>query len=286
MGEDRAASADKPARACTQRRSADFEWDHGCAEGARTFPASFPPEGKIGNEAGARGRLSLGGLPEGLWPAQDDLQSFCPLERAGHLTEDLRSRRISFRATETSCVGEPPYQGPPLRRRRSSPRAMTSSRKTSFRRSASSRSWPTGCELIESRPQGMFIDKDIDRSDPIVITHIVIQPLREQSALAAIIPHRKARHRSPRQITADSYHHRAFSRSPVQMVKMAGCGEPGQPALGQMLVHGLAADWRHDQAGAARRAVFDKLRWRRRGNPPSAIPTGFACRNLWPASPK
>jgi transposase len=40
------------------------------------------------------------------------------LERAGHLAEDLRGRRISFRAAETSCVGEPPYQGPPLRRRR------------------------------------------------------------------------------------------------------------------------------------------------------------------------
>jgi transposase len=33
-----------------------------------------------------------------------------------------------------------------------SPRVMTSSRKTSFLRCASSRSWPTGCELIESRP--------------------------------------------------------------------------------------------------------------------------------------
>jgi transposase len=51
------------------------------------------------------GRLSLGGLPEGIWPAQDDLQSFRPLERAGHLAEDLRGRRISFRTTETSGVG-------------------------------------------------------------------------------------------------------------------------------------------------------------------------------------
>jgi hypothetical protein len=42
-----------------------------------------------------------------------------------------------------------------------------------------------------------FIDKDIDRSDRIVITHIVIQPLSEQNALAAIISHHKARHRSP-----------------------------------------------------------------------------------------
>jgi hypothetical protein len=42
---------------------------------------------------------------------------------------------------------------------------------------------------------------------------VVIQPLREQSALAAIIPHHKARHRSPRQITAESYHQRAFSHS-------------------------------------------------------------------------
>jgi hypothetical protein len=79
------------------------------------------------------------------------------------------------------------------------------------------------------------------------------------------------------------------------------CGELCQPApaedpqsdgadaladFSQMLVHGIDADWRHDQAGTARRAVFDKLRWRRRGKPPPAIPTGFACRNLWPASPR
>ena len=83
MGEDRAAFADKPAGASTQRRPVDFERDHACTED----------------------RLSLGGLPEGVWPPQDNLQSLCPLERAGHLAEDLRGRRISFRAAETSCVG-------------------------------------------------------------------------------------------------------------------------------------------------------------------------------------
>jgi hypothetical protein len=42
-------------RALPQRRSADFERDHAGAEGERKLPAWFPPEGKIGNEAGARG---------------------------------------------------------------------------------------------------------------------------------------------------------------------------------------------------------------------------------------
>jgi hypothetical protein len=51
-----------------------------------------------------------------------------------------------------------------------------------------------------------LINKDIDRPDRIVIAQIVVQPLREQSALAAIIAHHKARHRSLRQITEESYH--------------------------------------------------------------------------------
>ncbi len=39
--------------------------------------------------------------------------------------------------------------------------------------------------------------------------------------------------------------------------------------FGQMFVHGLDADCRHDEggAGAARRAVFDKLRRHRTGRP-------------------
>jgi hypothetical protein len=57
-------------RALPQRRSADFERDHAGAEGERKLPAWFPPEGKIGNEAGARGWL--GRLPEGVRPPQDD----------------------------------------------------------------------------------------------------------------------------------------------------------------------------------------------------------------------
>jgi hypothetical protein len=72
---------------------------------ARKLPASFPPEGKRGNEAGARGRLPAGGLPEGVWPPQDDLQSLCPLERARNLAEDIRDGRRSFRAAGTSRVG-------------------------------------------------------------------------------------------------------------------------------------------------------------------------------------
>ena len=46
------------ARAPPQTRSADFAPDRACAEGERKLPASFPPEGKIGNEADTRGRLS------------------------------------------------------------------------------------------------------------------------------------------------------------------------------------------------------------------------------------
>ncbi|MGH6811726.1 MAG: hypothetical protein ACREDM_05080 [Methylocella sp.] len=67
---------------------------------------------------------------------------------------------------------------------------------------------------------------------------------------------------------------------------------------GQMFVHGLDAGCRRDQggAGAARRAIFDKLRWRRTGSPPPAMPpviawealappAGCASWNLWLASP-
>ena len=46
-------------QASPQRRSADFARDHAGAEGERKRPASFPPEGKIGNDVGARGRLPL-----------------------------------------------------------------------------------------------------------------------------------------------------------------------------------------------------------------------------------
>src|SRR6267378_6116190 len=58
--------------------------------------------------------------------------------------------------------------------------------------------------------QVKLINEDIDRPDRIVIAQIVIQPLRKQSALAAIIAHHKARHQSPRQITEESYHPRRF----------------------------------------------------------------------------
>ena len=96
MGEDRAAFAGKPAGASPQRRSADFEWDHACAEG----------------------RLSLDRLPERIRPPQDDLQSLRPLERAGHLAEDIRGGSFSFKAAGTSCIGFEPCQSTPLRQRR------------------------------------------------------------------------------------------------------------------------------------------------------------------------
>jgi hypothetical protein len=97
--------AGKPTGASKKRRPADFERDQAGAEGERKLPAWFPPEGKRGNEAGARGWLPPGRLPEGVWPPQDDRQSLCPLE-AGNLAEDIRGGRRSFRAAGTSRVGE------------------------------------------------------------------------------------------------------------------------------------------------------------------------------------
>ena len=61
--------------------------------------------------------------------------------------------------------------------------------------------------------QVKLIDKDIGRPDRIVIAHIVIQPFREQSALAAITPPTTKRVIDPRQITAESYHLPALSHS-------------------------------------------------------------------------
>jgi transposase len=62
--------------------------------------------------------LSLGGLPEGVWPPQDGLQSLCPLERAGHLAENIRGGCFSFRVAETSRAGQQSCQGSSLRQRR------------------------------------------------------------------------------------------------------------------------------------------------------------------------
>jgi hypothetical protein len=78
-----------------QRRSADFERDHACAES----------------------RLSLGGLPEGVRPPQDDLQSLC------HWSERASGRNIrggcdAFQDAETSRAGQQSCQGSPLRQRR------------------------------------------------------------------------------------------------------------------------------------------------------------------------
>jgi len=58
------------------------------------FPLRFRPKGRLGNEAGARGWLPLGRLPEGVRPPQDDRQSLCPLEaeNLGSLREDSRSK--------------------------------------------------------------------------------------------------------------------------------------------------------------------------------------------------
>ena len=44
---------------------------------------SLPFEGNSHDHACAESWLPLGGLPEGVWPPQDDLQSLCALERAG-----------------------------------------------------------------------------------------------------------------------------------------------------------------------------------------------------------
>src|ERR1022692_112725 len=66
--------------------------------------------------------------------------------------------------------------------------------------------YPAEAELSQIK----LINKDIDRPDRIVIAQIVVQPLREQSALAAIIAHHKARHRSLRHITEESYHPSRF----------------------------------------------------------------------------
>ena len=62
--------------------------------------------------------MSLGGLPEGVWPPQDGLQSLCPLERAGHLAENIRGGCFSFRVAETSRAGQQSCQGSSLRQRR------------------------------------------------------------------------------------------------------------------------------------------------------------------------
>ena len=43
--------------------------------------------------------------------------------------------------------------------------------------------------------QIQLIDKGIDRPDRIILGQIVVQPLRKQRALAAVIPNDKARHR-------------------------------------------------------------------------------------------
>jgi transposase len=46
--------------------------------------------------------LPPGRLPDCVRPPQDDLQSLCPLERAGNLAEGIRGGRRSFRAAGTS----------------------------------------------------------------------------------------------------------------------------------------------------------------------------------------
>src|SRR6202042_2320505 len=60
-------------------------------------------------------------------------------------------------------------------------------------------SWPSRrLRLFPAKAQlGQIklIDKDIDRSNRIVLAQIVIQPLRKQSALTAVIANDKARHR-------------------------------------------------------------------------------------------
>ena len=60
----------------------------------------------------------MGRLPEGVRAGQDNLQSLCPLERAGHLAKDIRGGRFSFRTAKTSGFGFEPCQSSPLCQRR------------------------------------------------------------------------------------------------------------------------------------------------------------------------
>lgn len=62
--------------------------------------------------------MSLEGLPERIWPAQDDLQSLCALERARNLAEHIRRRRGIFRYARASGARQQPCENPPLRQRR------------------------------------------------------------------------------------------------------------------------------------------------------------------------
>lgn len=62
--------------------------------------------------------MSLEGLPERVWPAQNDLQSLRALERAGNLAEYIRRRCGMFEHARTSGAGQQPCENPPLRRRR------------------------------------------------------------------------------------------------------------------------------------------------------------------------
>src|SRR3984893_13005958 len=64
-----------------------------------------------------------------------------------------------------------------------------------------------------------LIDKDIDRPDRIVLAQIVIQPLRKQSALAAVIANHKARHRIPPPNRRGIISAKAFSHSLGQIEK-------------------------------------------------------------------
>src|SRR5665647_828850 len=59
--------------------------------------------------------------------------------------------------------------------------------------------WPS-CRLwlnaAKAKPRQIkLIDKNIDRSDRIILAQVVIQPLGKQSALTAVIANDKTRHR-------------------------------------------------------------------------------------------
>lgn len=62
--------------------------------------------------------MSLEGLPERVWPAQDDLQSLRTVERAGDLAEHIRRRRSVFGYARASGARQQPRENPPLRQRR------------------------------------------------------------------------------------------------------------------------------------------------------------------------
>src|SRR3982074_388871 len=83
-----------------------------------------------------------------------------------------------------------------------------------------------------------LIDKDIDRPDRIVLAQIVIQPLRKQSALAAVIANHKARHRIPPPNRRGIISAKAFSHSlvPSMSPRFIAAICPGMAPIGAISI--------------------------------------------------